>query len=328
MVNQTKKIALIGAGFVGASIAYSLVLDQTAETIVLIDLDRTKAKAEVDDIAHGLEGMGNAVIYEGDYSDCADSDLLIVTAGRGRKAGESRRDLADGNWQIIQQVLTSLSPYDNGCPILMITNPVDLLTAAVNRWRGQPFGSVFGSGCVLDSSRLVRCIARMVYRQDPQRQAACARTIQACVIGEHGDAQIPLWSGVRIEGQAPADYCAAHGIVWDAAARQRIAQETKKMGAAIIQAKGRTHFGIAACACRIARAVLHDEQITLSVSRPLAEQFSDAIPALSLPSVIGRKGIVSCPTVLWDHQEQQAFEESAAALREQLKALGSTAQRR
>lgn len=321
MVNSKKKVSVIGAGFVGGSIAYSLMLDQCAEEIVLIDIDRAKAKGEADDIAHGIAGIGNAAVYDGDYSDCADSDLLIVTAGRGRKPGESRRDLITENWRITQQVLKAVAPYDNGCPVLMIANPVDILTAGVSHYLSQPAGRVFGSGCMLDASRFVRCIARQVYPNDRHRQAACTQSIQAHVIGEHGDAQIPLWSSVRIEGQPPEVYCAAHGIVWNESIKQAIADETRTMGASIIRSKGRTHFGIAACACRIARAVLTDEPITVSVSRPLTDSEEGVAPALSLPSVIGRKGIVDTPAVSWNSEEAQAFADSAAAMRELLRTL-------
>ena len=318
---KNKKVSIIGAGFVGASVAYSLMLDNSADETVLIDVDEKKARGEADDIAHGVEGMANTALYAGDYSDIRDSSIIVVTAGRGRLPGESRTDLAAENMKIIRDVAASLSPYYNGCPILMISNPVDILTAGAERLLEAPEGTIFGTGCMLDSSRFKRCISRTVFPEDKAAQSECAERIEGFVIGEHGDSQIPLWSGVTVDGSAADVYCADHGIVWDEAVRQRISDETKKMGAAIIKAKGRTNYGIAVCACRIIRAVLKDECFTASVSSTMGLDAGNIRPSLSLPSVIGRKGVVSRAAVSLDDFEKAAFEKSAAGMRDMLRKL-------
>ena len=318
---KNKKAAIIGAGFVGASAAYSLMLDGTADEIVLIDIDHKKACGEADDIAHGVEGTANAAIYAGAYSDCRDSDIIIITAGRGRLPGESRIDLAAENIKIIRSVTDYVEPYYSGCPILMISNPVDILTASAERLLGTPEGRVFGSGCMLDSSRFRRCIARTVFPSDKARQAGCAESIGAFVIGEHGDAQIPLWSGVSVCGKTAEEYCAEHDIVWNDDVRQAIYRETRNMGSSIIKAKGRTNYGIAVCASRIARAVLDDERFTASVSSTMGLGGDNIRASLSLPYVIGGKGLISGAPLSLSPAEKECFEKSAAGMTEMIKDL-------
>lgn len=315
---ENKKVAIIGAGFVGASIAFSMMLDDSADEIALIDIDRQKADGEADDISHGVEGIANTAVYAGDYSDCRGSSLIIITAGRGRLPGESRLDLAAENMKIIRGVTASMERFYNGCPVLMISNPVDILTAGAEHWLGQPEGVIFGSGCSLDSSRFVRCIARNVFPGDKAGQSDCAERIKAFVIGEHGDAQIPLWSGVTVCGKSPAEYCAEHQIIWDDDVRQAIYNETRNMGASIIRAKGRTNYGIAVCAARIARAVLRDEHYIASVSSTMGLCGDKIRPSLSLPSVIGGNGIISRSSVELDSNEAELFEKSAASMTELL----------
>lgn len=315
---ENKKAAIIGAGFVGASIAFSMMLDNTADEIVLIDIDSKKSGGEADDIAHGVEGIANSAVYAGDYSDCHGCSIIIITAGRGRLPGESRLDLAAENMKIINSVTSSLGQYYNGCPVLMISNPVDILTSSAEKWLGQPEGTVFGSGCILDSSRFRRCIARTVFPGDKASQAGCNDSIRGFVIGEHGDAQIPLWSSVEVWGKSPLEYCAEHDIMWNDDVRQKIYTETKNMGASIIKAKGRTNYGIAVCASRIARAVLNDEPFSASVSSTMGLENGNIRPSLSLPSVIGGRGVIERVSVSLSSEEKELFEKSAVSMKEML----------
>ena len=318
---EHKKVSIIGAGFVGASVAYSLMLDNIADEIALIDIDNKKACGEADDIAHGVEGISNTAIYSGYHSDCRDSSIIVMTAGRGRLPGESRLDLAAENMKTLRSVADSLSGYYNGCPILMISNPVDILTAGAEKLLGTPEGRIFGSGCMLDSSRFIRRIAQTVSPKDRAAQSGCAEKIKAFVIGEHGDAQIPLWNSVYVCGKPAEEYCAENNIIWNEDIRHTIFTETKNMGSSIIRAKGRTNYGIAVCACRIIRAVLNDEDFTASVSSTLGLGSHEIKAALSLPSVIGNKGVVSRAAVTLDDTEKKAFEKSAAEMRDMLKKL-------
>ena len=314
-----RKAAIIGAGFVGASIAFTIMLDNSFDEIVLIDIDKKKAYGEAADIAHGVEDISNADIYSGDYSDCRDSDIIIITAGRGRLPGESRIDLAEENIRIIRNVTDSLGRYYTGCPVLMISNPVDILTASAEHFLGQKEGIIFGSGCMLDTSRFRRCIARNVFPDDSKGQTECAGKINAFVIGEHGDAQIPLWSKVTISGKPAEEYCKEHNISWNEEIRRSICNETKNMGASIIKAKGRTNYGIAVCAARIARAVVNDEQFIASVSSTMGIGNVGISASLSLPSIIGKKGVSSRMSVEMSPSETEIFEKSAAGMSEILR---------
>lgn len=318
---KNRKAAIVGAGFVGASIAYTLMLGNTADEIVLIDIDRKKAQGEADDIAHGVDGIANSSVYAGDYSDCRNSSIIIITAGRGRLPGESRLDLAAENIKIIRSVIASIGQYYNGCPVLMISNPVDILTASAEHLLCQPEGRIFGSGCMLDSSRFRRIIARTVFPGDNLSQTDCAKSINAFVIGEHGDAQIPLWSGVSVCGKSPEKYCEEHDIVWNNDIKQSIYTETKNMGASIIKAKGKTHYGIAVCAARIARAVLEDEQFIASVSSTMGLGTDNIRASLSLPSVIGGQGVLSRVSIDTSPAEKELFEKSTVSMTDMLKKL-------
>lgn len=314
-----RKAAIIGAGFVGASIAFALMLDNILSEIALIDIDKKKAYGEAADIAHGVEDIANTDIYAGDFSDCRDCDIIIITAGRGRLPGESRTDLAEENIKIMHDVTDYLGRYYNGCPVLVISNPVDILTASAEHLLGQSDGIVFGSGCMLDTSRFRRCIARTAFPDDNKSQSECSRNINAFVIGEHGDAQIPLWSSVSICGKSADKYFAEHKILWNEDVRQSINDETKNMGASIIKAKGRTNYGIAVCAARITRAVVNDEHFVASVSSTMGLGNEDIKASLSLPSVIGRKGISSRIAVDMSPSETEIFEKSAAGMKEILR---------
>ncbi len=219
-VDVKRKIVIIGAGFVGSSIAYSLTLRNIAHEVVLVDIDHGKSEGEALDIRHGVSSVGDTVVYAGEYSDCADCDLIIITAGVGRKPGQSRRDLTAENISIMSNVIESIKPYYTGSVILIISNPVDVLTYKVNEWLAPPRGRIFSSGCSLDTSRLVSCIADYF--------TVSTRLIDAVVIGEHGDAQIPVWSTVRIAGVPIRQYCEEFGTIWNDQIQRDIALKKRK----------------------------------------------------------------------------------------------------
>lgn len=194
-----RKVAIIGAGFVGSSIAYALALKDIAREIVLIDINKEKCEGEAMDIRHGLSSMGTVDLYAGDYSDCEDCDLIVITAGRNRKPGETRLDMANENIHIMKSVIDSIKKYyTRGC-ILIISNPVDVLTYKANEWMGLPNGVIFGTGCILDTSRFIRSIADYLNLN--------TGVINGYVIGEHGDGQVLLWSRVTVGGISIDEYC-------------------------------------------------------------------------------------------------------------------------
>lgn len=278
-----RKVAIIGAGFVGSSIAYALTITDLAREIVLIDIDENKASGEALDIQHGIPYMGRSAVYAGDYSDCADCDLIVITAGRNRRPGETRLDLINDNKDTMRKVVNSIQKYYTRGVILVISNPVDVLTHLCTDWMGLPNGMVFGSGCLLDTSRLVSKVAEYIQLS--------TEVVKGYIVGEHGDDQIPIWSRFTVGGISIDEYCKEMNIPWDDEVKSKIAEEVKTMGATIISNKGRTHFGIATCVCSLADAILNQRPTIASVCSKLNGEYGLKDVVLSLPSIIGVNGV-------------------------------------
>ncbi len=181
-----KKVVIVGAGFVGSTIAYALMLKNLTEEIVLIDSDQKKAAAEALDMQHGITLAGSPSARVGGYEDCEDANLIIITAGRNRRLGESRLDLIADNLSIMRSIVDQIKPYSKKSVILIVANPVDILTYFCDKWMGVTNGRVFGSGCILDTSRLVYKIAEYA--------GLDINMVKCDVAGEHGESQFPLWS--------------------------------------------------------------------------------------------------------------------------------------
>lgn len=313
-----RKVAIVGAGFVGSSIAYALALRDIAREIVLIDVNHEKAQGEAWDIRHGISSMGTADLYAGDYSDCADCDMIVITAGRNRKPGENRLDMVNDNILILKQVIDSIKQYYTRGIILLISNPVDILTQKASEWMDLPNGMVFGTGCILDTSRFVRVIADYVELN--------TGVINGYLIGEHGDGQIPVWSKVTVGAIPIEEYCKEMDIIWDEGIRNDIAQKTRKMGGDIISSKGKTHYGIATCVCHLADAVLNQKPTIVSVSSPLMGEHGVRGVSLSVPSVVGPAGVQQRIREKWDAEEYRGFFDSVEKMRDILNMLNDKAE--
>ena len=308
-----RKVVIVGAGYVGSSIAYALALRDIAREIVLIDINKEKSMGEAQDIRHGLPSMGTADLYAGDYSDCADSDLIVITAGRSRKPGETRLDLAAENTRIIRNVVDSIKQYyTRGC-VLIISNPVDILTQKVSEWMDVPNGMIFGSGCLLDTSRFVRTIADYLNLS--------TGVINGYLVGEHGEHQVPVWSKVTVGGIAIDEYCEETSIKWNDNIKNEITLNTRKMGSAIIKEKGRTHYGIATTVCYIADAIINQRPTIASVTSPLMGEHGVRGVSLSVPSVIGPAGVQQRIREKWLPEEYRGFFDAVEAVRNTLEKL-------
>lgn len=308
-----RKVAIIGAGFVGSSIAYALALRDIAREIVLIDINKVKCAGEALDIRHGLPSMGTADLYAGEYSDCADCDLIIVTAGRNRKPGESRLDLTNENAKIMKSVIDSIREhYTRGC-ILIVSNPVDVLTQKASEWMGLPNGMVFGTGCLLDTSRFVRTVADYLQLN--------TGVINGYLIGEHGDSQIPVWSRLTVGGIPVEEYCNEMSIPWNEEVKEKLTSETRGMGAEIIKAKGKTHYGIATSVCHIADAVINQRPTIVSVSSPLMGEHGARGVSLSVPSLVGPEGVRQRIREKWAPEEYREFFDAVEKIRATLESL-------
>lgn len=280
---DNRKVAIIGAGYVGASIAYALTIRDLASQIYLIDINREKAAGEAKDIQHGIPYMGTSSVKAGSYEDCRECDLIIITAGRNRRPGETRLDMISDNIGIIRNVTDKIKEYYTHGVIMVVSNPVDILTYKVAEWMDLPNGKVFGTGCILDTSRLVRAISDYT---DINIEA-----IKCSIVGEHGDSQFPLWSRLAIAGIPMSEYCENVGLEWGEEQKERLYNEVRNMGASIIEAKGRTHYGIATCVCSLADAVLNQRLTIAPVTSPLEGEYGIRDVAISIPSIVGVNGV-------------------------------------
>ena len=282
--NIKKKVTIIGTGYAGSSIAYALFLCNVANEIALINRHVEKAQSEIDDIRHGFPFASSTNLRIGDYKDCADSDVIVITVGRNRRVGENRLDLAKDNVEIVKGYVDKIKEYYNNSVILIVTNPIDVITQKVCEWIDAPYGKIFGTGCLLDSSRFIRVLADYFNVE--------IGDVRAIIIGEHGDSQVPVWSQVLIKGKKVDDYCKENNIEWNDNIKNEIADKVKNMGASIIKQKGRTQYGIATCTADIINAILTNKRITIPVSSPMQGEYDIEGGSLSYPSLVGRNGII------------------------------------
>lgn len=301
------KVAVIGAGYVGASAAFSMSLQQTVSELVLIDVNQEKALGEVMDINHGLSFLGQMNIYAGDYSDIKDCDVIVVTAGLARKPGETRMDLARKNTAIAKDMCENIMKHYNGGVILVVSNPVDIMTYCFQRWSGLPHGRVVGTGTTLDSARFRFAISQL-FKID-------VRNIHGYIIGEHGDTQLPAWSATHIAGKNIYDFCLDGGLQFTEDDKLRIAQDVKAAGAEIIKHKGVTHYAIAVSVTSLVESLVKNQNTIRTVSTDLNGIYGVSNVALSMPSMLNGDGVYDYLMLQLTPNEEQAFRNSAAAVR-------------
>ena len=310
-----RKVVIIGAGYVGSSIAYALTIRNLAREIILIDKNEPKAVGEALDIQHGIPYMGSSSVRCGGYEDIRDSDLIIITAGRSRRPGESRLELIQDNVLIMKSVVDSILEYYTRGTIMVVSNPVDIMTFVCDRWMDLPAGRVFGTGCVLDTSRLVRGIANYT--------GIHVEAVKCNIVGEHGDTQFPVWSRLAIAGVPMDEYCQNVKLAWGDEQKEELYERVKNMGAEIIRAKGRTHYGIATCVCSLADAVLNQRLTIAPVTSTLQGEYGLSGVAISLPSIIGVAGVEQRLEEKWTHHEYEMLEKSAAKMQEAIRIADS-----
>ncbi|AIS51436.1 L-lactate dehydrogenase Ldh [Thermoanaerobacter kivui] len=300
------KISVIGSGFVGATTAYTLALSGIAKTIVLIDINKDKAKGDALDISHGVPFISPVEVYAGDYSDAEGSDIIIITAGAAQKPGETRLDLVKRNTMIFKDIVAKLIKVNDTAIYLIVTNPVDILTYVTYKISGLPYGRVLGSGTVLDSARF-RYLLSKHCNIDP-------RNIHGYIIGEHGDSELAAWSITNIAGVPIDNYCNLCGKACEKNFREEIFNNVVRAAYTIIDKKGATYYAVALAVRRIVEAIFRDENSILTVSSPLTGQYGVTDVALSLPSVVGRNGIVNILELPLSEEEIAAFKRSAEVI--------------
>lgn len=313
MTVNPRKAAIVGCGFVGASIAFRFLQQGLFSQLVLLDVDRAKAEGEAMDLSDGLPYGSSMEITAGTYDDVADCALIVITAGANQKPGETRLDLIGKNTAILRSILAEITGRDFGGILLVVSNPVDVLTYAAWKLSGYPKERVIGSGTVLDTGRLKQLLGEEL-RVD-------SRNVHAFIIGEHGDSELAVWSGANVSGVDLEHFCEIRGNGLSAADMDRLYREVRDSAYQIIQRKGATYYGIAMAVGRIAQCIVRDEHAVLPISVVLEGQYGQEGVALSVPSVVGRNGLEEILEISLSPQESQALDHSARQLKEAIDTL-------
>lgn len=304
---NSRKVAVIGCGYVGSATAFALMESGLFSEMVLIDVSRDKAEGEALDISHGLPFAKPMQIYVGEYEDIADASVIIVAAGAGQKPGESRLELARKNVGIFGTVIPHIAEHNREGIILVVANPVDVLTYAAYKLSGFPKNRVFGSGTVLDTARLKYLLG--------EHLEIDSRSVHAYIIGEHGDSELAAWSSANVSGVPLDNICEMRGYYRHVSEMRRIEEEVKNSAYKIIEKKGATYYGIAMSVRRICEAIVRDEKSVLPVSGIHTGNDRECDVAYSMPVIIGKNGVEGEVPIELDDEEREALDKSVATLR-------------
>lgn len=306
-VNQ-RKVAVIGCGFVGSATAFALMESGLFSEMVLIDADKNRAEGEAMDISHGLPFARPMKIYAGEYDDVVDAAIIIVTAGANQKPDETRLDLVHKNVSIYKSIIPEIA--SRGCEgiLLIVSNPVDILTYVAWKLSGFPRNRVLGSGTVLDTARLKYNLG--------EHLGVDSRSVHAFIIGEHGDSELAVWSSATVSGVPIHKFCEMRGHYNHDEAAERIHETVKNSAYEIIEKKRATYFGVAMAVRRICECLVRDEKSILPVSNLMQGEFGISDIALSVPAVVGADGVENIVPVSLNEEELEKLQASAATLKE------------
>lgn len=310
-----RKVAMIGCGFVGSTTAFALMQSGLFSEMILIDADQDRAEGEALDISHGTPFARPMKIYAGTYQDLVDAAVIIITAGANQKPDETRLDLVNKNTKIMRAIIQEIMKY--GCEgiLLVVSNPVDILTYEALKISGLPKNRVIGSGTVLDTGRLKSELA--------EHLGVDSRSIHAFIIGEHGDSEIAAFSSANVSGVPLNDVCEMRGYFHHEAAMREIAQTVKNSAYEIIDKKKATYYGIAMAVRRICEAIVRDEKSILPVSVMLEDFYGLKDVVLSMPAIVGANGAEGLMPITLNEEERKQLETSANVLKEVITSVSS-----
>jgi len=306
----TNKVGLIGTGMVGASFAYSLMQRGLANELVLIDSDAARAEGEAMDLNDGLPFVRPMRIKAGSYSDLAAADVIVICAGSNQRPGETRLDLLEKNAAVFRDIVPKINAVTEDAIILVATNPVDILTSISAQLVGPGHRRIIGSGTILDTARFRYSLGQH-YGVDP-------RSVHAYIVGEHGDSELALWSLANIAGVRLRDFVGANGQGYDVEALSRIADGTRHAAFEIIKRKKATYYAIGLGLVTIVEAVLRDQHTVLTVASPMTGQYGVSDITLSLPSIVGRRGVETVLELPLSPDELAALQQSGQILKDRL----------
>ncbi len=315
MTERTTKVAIVGAGSVGATIAYACLLRGVAKRFSIYDIDSKKTRSEVLDLNHGMQFVPMATLDgSDDVNVCADADVIVVTAGAKQKPGQTRMDLLEANVRICREMLPKLQRVAPDAIVLMVTNPVDVLTYVARKITGLPANRVIGSGTVLDSSRFRYLIGKHL--------DVAVQSVHAYIVGEHGDSEVPLWSSATIANIPLADWAKANWGTLTDTDRDDIFHNVRTAAAQVIEGKGATSYAIGLATAKILEALLHDEHRVLPVSSLINDFHGIGDVCFSLPSIVNRQGIEAVLPSPVDARELSELRASADVIRGAIRQAG------
>jgi L-lactate dehydrogenase len=314
MTSNGTKIAVVGAGRVGSTLAYTLASSGVAREIVVIDANRSRAEGEAMDIAHAVPFYAPVSVRPGGLADAAGAAVTVIAAGAAQREGESRPELLARNVEVLRGIVTEVVRANPEGLLLIATNPVDALTFAALRLSGLPPAKVFGSGTVLDTARL-RAELSAHYGVD-------ARNVHAYVLGEHGDSELVAWSAASLANVQLDEYCRLTGMSCTGQDMADIAARVRDSAYEIIRRKGATNFAIAAALTRIIEAVVRDQASVLSVSTLVEGHYGIHGVCLSLPAIVDRSGIRRVLAIPLSEEEVGGLRRSADAVRDAVSHAG------
>lgn len=309
MIN-IQKAAVIGCGFVGSTIAYALMQKGTFSELVLLDANHAKAEGEAMDISHGLPFAHAMDIREGDYEDIADASVVIITAGANQKPGESRLDLVQKNAVIMRSIIREIKRVKCEGILLIVSNPVDILTQVALEESGFPKERVIGSGTVLDTARLKYLVS--------EKLKVDSRNVHAFIVGEHGDSELAVWSCANIYGIGLEDFARMRGYRDFEKEKDELYHAVRDSAYEIIERKGATYYGIGMAAARIAESIVRDSHTVAPVSVSLNGEYGLSGLCLSIPTVIGNRGAEQILEIHLSEDEMEKLRKSAEELKKVL----------
>jgi L-lactate dehydrogenase len=314
---RARKVVIVGTGHVGATFAYALAQSGVADEIALIDLNRELAQGQALDLSHGRFFFPSVYIHAGDNEDYADAHVIVITAGAGQKPGESRLDLLQKNARIMRHIVDDIVEQNSPAVLLVVSNPVDVLTYVAQRHSGWPTRRIMGSGTVLDSARLRYLLS--------QHCNIDVHNVHAYVLGEHGDSEFAAWSMVHLAGLSMEQYCPICGQCGEWEEERKTIEETVRNSAYhVIDYKGATYYAVGLALVRIVSAILRNEQSVLTVSTVLEGEYGLEDVALSVPCIVSQEGIDRVMAATLPPEEDAALRASANILKAAIVQLKDT----
>ena len=310
-----RKAAVIGCGFVGASIAFRFLQQGLFSHLVLVDANREKAEGEAMDLSDGLPYGASMEITAGTYNDVAGCGLVVVTAGVNQKPGETRLELIGRNAAILKSILHEITSRKFEGILLIVSNPVDVLTYLSKELSGYPRERVIGSGTVLDTARLKQLLG--------EELGVDSRNVHTFIVGEHGDSELAVWSGANVSGLDLQDFCRLRGKALNPQDMDRLYREVQGSADAIIRRKGATYYGIAMAVGRIAECIVKDEHAVLPVSAVLEGEYGLEKLALSVPAIVGKNGLEKILEIPLSQTERTALDSSAQQMQQAIRQVSS-----